>query len=101
MAGRSGRAHVEAFFWGPTWRQCIEYWRIVAHHVAGRGERLRCYGCLIGWLLMDGNAARLLLEPIAAVDAWAWAGACVIGQCLQGALRVARVSVAELRLRQR
>jgi len=53
---------------GPTWRLYAEYWRIVHRHVPERWERLRCYACLIGWLAVNRNAVRLLLEPIRGVD---------------------------------
>ena len=72
---------------------------MVARHVPDRGERLRCYARVIGWLLIDWHLLRLLTEPIGALGRRVRAGASEFGRCLLGALRAARVSVAELRPR--
>jgi hypothetical protein len=53
---------------GPTWQIYLEYWRMVRRHVPDRKERLRCYTRLIGWLVVNRNALRLLLEPAGSLD---------------------------------
>ncbi len=74
---------------------------MVGRHVPDRGERLRCYACVMGWLLVDWHVVRLLIEPIGALGRRAGAGASELGRRLPAALRVARVSVAEPRPRHR
>jgi hypothetical protein len=84
---------------GPTWRLYVEYWRMVRRHVPERRERLRCYACLIGWLAVNRNTARLLLEPADGLDLRLGTLASEGRQRVLVAARGARV--AELRLRQR
>ncbi len=81
---------------GPTWRLYVEYWRMVRRHVPEHGERLRCYAALIGWVVVNWNAVRLLLEPIGSLDLQPGARASEIRQRMLMGVRG-----AQLRLRQR
>ncbi len=74
---------------------------MVGRHVPDRRERLRCYARVMGWLLVDWHLIRLLIEPTGALGRRARAGAGELGRRLLGALRMARVSVAEPRPRHR
>ena len=85
----------------PMWSLYAEYWRMVRRHVPERGERLRCYGHLIRWLLVYWNAVRLLLEPVSALDPRVLAFATEIKHRLFGAARVALVSESGERLHHR
>jgi glycosyltransferase involved in cell wall biosynthesis len=85
----------------PMWSLYAEYWHMVGRHVPDRGERIRCYGLLLRWLVVYWNALRLLLEPLSALDPRVLAMATEIKHRLFGAARVALVSDSGKRLRHR
>jgi glycosyltransferase involved in cell wall biosynthesis len=85
----------------PMWSLYAEYWRMVQRHVPDRWERIRCYRHLLRWLVVYWNAARLLLEPVSALDPRVLALATNIKHRVFGVARVALVSDSGERLRHR
>jgi hypothetical protein len=51
-----------------NWRLLLAYFGMVGRHVETFGARLRCYRHLVSWSFEGRRWARLLLEPIFAID---------------------------------
>lgn len=50
------------------WRMIREYHRMVPRTLADRDDRRRCRRHLMRWFLVNWNAARLVIEPLSALD---------------------------------
>jgi glycosyltransferase involved in cell wall biosynthesis len=58
-AGQVRRRHF------PVWRLYSEYWQMIPRHLSDRQERLRCYGHLLHWWLVNWNHARMAVDILA------------------------------------
>ena len=50
----------------PTWRLYREYGAMIAKHLQGREEKMRCYAVMLAWWGRNWNAARMLVDLAAA-----------------------------------
>jgi len=56
----------------PHWRILLEYFRCIRRRALAGSARAACYACLLRWLGLDGNWARLGADVIVAASPGVW-----------------------------